>query len=307
MLKRYADLLVESMVAHDPGVLPLADRYAATENSIPGSLGMMTSWRTVSGVRQMGQYVADEPAGQIFFTACLDERGSSTAFWARLKVEAGRLSEIEMYSSRSRAESGFVMLADEIGTYPNGWTSPIPDGGRASRDELHRLGEAIFDGRAPAPEADPDCLLMEVGGVVLEDPEYLDLLMTGELQERVSSEPRSIPAGLGPDRPSDPKARVVAIDEEQGVVVAIGVIPGFVSPYVVTKTTESCFVPAEMIHMHYKTLRPEMFAGRRMLVEMPAVAVNCELVRMHSGKIQGIQLFNKMQAPGGGTPWVKAG
>ena len=197
------------------------------------------------------------------------------------------------------------MLADEMGKEPNGWTSPIPADGKATREELLALGAAIFDGQAPAPAASPDCLLMEVGGVVLEDPEYIDLLMTGEIQKHDSDENVPIPAGIGPGRPSDPKARVVVVDEEQGVAVAIGVIPGFVSPYVVTKATESCFVPAEMIQMHHKTLRSEMFAGRQMLEEMPAVAVNCQAVRLHSGLIQGIHLFNKMVAPGGRTPWVK--
>jgi hypothetical protein len=128
--------------------------------------------------------------------------------------------------------------------------------------------------------------------------------MTGELSQRDSDEKMPIPAGVGLGRPSDAKARVVVIDEDQGIVVAIGVIPGFISPYVVTKATESCFVPAEMIHMHYKTLRPEMFADRQLLVRCPPYAANCEVVRLHSGKIQGIQLFNKKQGPGGGTPWV---
>ena len=305
MLKKYADLLLESMVAHDPWTLPLADRYAATENSIAGSLNMMTAWRCTTGVKKMGQCACDEAAGQVFFTACLDEGGASVAFWARLKVEDEKLSELELYSSHSRAESGFVMLADEMGKEPTGWTSPIPEGGKATREELLAVGEAIFDGQAPAPEASPDCLLMEVGGVVLEDPDYIDLLMTGEIHERESDAHVPIPAGIGPGRPSDPKARVVVVDEEQGIAVAIGVIPGFVSPYVVTKATETCFVPAEMIEMHYKTLRPEMFPGRKIPVEMPAVAVNCEMVRLHSGKIQGIHLFNRLVAPGGGTPWVK--
>jgi hypothetical protein len=305
MLKKYADLLLESLVARDPWTLPLADSYAATENSIAGSLNMMTAWRTTTGVKKMGQCACDEVAGQIFFTACLDEGGASVAFWARLKVEDEKLTELELYSSRSRAESGFVMLADEIGTEPAGWTSPIPEGGKATREELLAVGKAIFDGAAPAPEATPDCLLMELGGVVLEDPDYIDLLMTGEIHERESDEHVPIPAGLGPGRPSDPKARVVVIDEEQGIAVAIGVIPGFISPYVVTKTTETCFVPAQMIEMHYKTLRPEMFPGRKIPVEMPAVAVNCQLVRLHSGTLQGIHLFNRLVAPGGGTPWVK--
>lgn len=37
-MREYADLLLSSMVARDPSILPLADRYAATENSVAGSL-----------------------------------------------------------------------------------------------------------------------------------------------------------------------------------------------------------------------------------------------------------------------------
>jgi hypothetical protein len=58
--------------------------------------------------------------------------------------------------------------------------------------------------------------------------------------------------------------------------------------------------------MHYRTLDPELFKNRQVLVEMPAVAITVELVRFHSGKIQGLQMFSNLQGPGGGTPWVKA-
>jgi len=303
-MKEYADLLLESMVAHDPSMLPLADRYAATENSVAGSLNMMSAWRTVTGVAKVGQYIVDEPAGQLLVTAGLDEGGSPTAFWARLKVMDGKLTELEMYNARSRADTGFMMLIDEMGAFPEGWTSPIPKGQRATREELLELGAAIFDGGKPAPEADPGCILMETGGVVLEDPSYLERLFGGNAPTADSTERVPIVAGLGPGRPSDPRARVVVVDEEQGIVVAIGVIPGFVSPYVVPDATESCFVPAEMIAMHHRTLDEEMFAGRRVLREMPAVAVTVQLVRYHSGKLQGLQLFHNLQGPGGGTPWV---
>jgi hypothetical protein len=304
MMKTYADLLLESMVARDPSMLPLAARYAATENSIAASLNMMNAWTRVTGVKKVGQYVVDEPAGQVLVTANVDEGGLSTLFYARLKVENEEISEFELYSSRARGGSGFVMLADEIGTLPAGWTSPIPEDRRATREELLQLGRAIFDDRLPAPDPSPDCVLMECGGVVYEDPEYIDLLFSGEVQARESHEKVSMIAGLGPGRPFDPDARVVAVDEDQGIVVAIGVIPGFVTPYVIRSATESCFVPAAMIKMHNRTLRPEMFPGRHVLLEMPAVAVNVEMVRMHSGKLQGMQLFNNLVAPGGVSPWA---
>jgi hypothetical protein len=303
-MKEYADLLLKSMVAHDPWMLPLADRYAATENSVAGSLNMMSAWRTVTGVNRVGQYIVDEPAGQLLFTANLDEGGSSTVFWARLKVVDEKLTELEMYNARSRADTGFMMLADEMGSFPRGWTSPIPPGQKATREELFQLGRAIFDGSLPAPESSPECLLMEAGGVVLEDPDYLNALFGGKSESSSSVEKVSIPAGVGPGRPSDPNARVVAIDEEQGIVAAVAIIPGFVSPYVVRNATESCFVPTEMMHMHLRTLDPEMFKDRRVLAEMPAVAVTTEIVRLHSGQVQGLQMFHNLQGPGGGTPWV---
>jgi len=303
-MREYADLLLKSMVARDPWMLPLADRYAATENSVAGSLNMMSFWRTVTGVKAMGQCVVDPLWGQMVLTANLDESGSSTAFCGRLKIEDGAISELELYNLRCRAEAGFVMNADEIGTLPAGWTSPIPPDGRATREELHQLGKLIFDGAVAGPESSPDCLLMEAGGIVLEDPDYLDALFPEDAKPRTPGEKVSIPAGLWPGRPSDPNARVVAIDEEQGIVVAIGRVPGFVSPYLIPGTTESCFVPAEMIHMHNRTLAPEKFAGRRALLEMPAVAMTVELVRLHSGKLQGLHMYSNVMGPGAETPWV---
>ncbi|MBN1628926.1 MAG: hypothetical protein JW990_04120 [Thermoleophilia bacterium] len=304
MLKTYADKVLQSMVAHDPSMLPLASRYAATENSVAGSLNMLSGWRTVTGVNRIGQYIVDEPAGQIFFTANVDESGSPTLLWARLKVLNGELTELEMYTARARSDGGFAYLVDEIGTLPNGWSAPIPEGGKATRAELLHVAQAIFDSSLPVPDAAPDCFLMELGGVVMEDPEYEDLLWSGEIKQRDVVKKEPIPMGLPPVRPSDPNARVAVIDEDQGIVVSIGLVPGFVSPYVVRSATESCFVPAAMIEMHHRTLRPEMFPGRSVLFEMPAVSVTCQVVRMHSGLIQGTQLFNKLQGPGGGTPWV---
>lgn len=305
-LRSFADLLLESMVARDPGMLPLADRYAATENSVAGSLNMMSFWRTVTGVKRLGQCLVDPEWGQVLVTANLDEGGSSTLLCARLKIEDGTISELELYNTRCRVDAGFFIAPDQIGALPAGWISSIPAEGRATREELHELGRLIFDGSRPGPEPSPDCLLMESGGLVLEDPEYLDALFPENAPVRTSSAPVLIPAGMAPGRPSDPEARVLLIDEEQGIVASRGVIPGFVSPYLIASTTESCFVPAQMIHMHNRTLAPEKFAGRRALLEMPAVAVCVELVRFHSGKLQGIHLFNSLQGPGGGTPWVRS-
>jgi len=303
-VKHLADLLLTSMVKQDPGILPLAARYAATENSVAGSLNMMTGWRTVTGVRTVGQYVVDLTRRTVFVTAALDEGGSSTMFWARITTDTDdRIAELEMYKAASRHQGGFVMHADELGKFPAGWTSAIPADGRATRDELELLARAIYDNTLPAPEASEDCLLMELGGVVYEDPDYMDLLMIGEIQPHESDEPVTMVAGLGDFRPTDPHARVLAVDEEQGIAVVTAAIPGFVSPYVVRKTTESCFVPAPMIEMHRRSLDTGWIDERKALIEMPAMCMSTQVVRLHSGKLQGLQLFNALTGPGATSPW----
>jgi hypothetical protein len=151
MLEDHPDLLLQSMVDRDPSKLPLADRYAATENSVAGALTMMSFWRTVTGVNRVGQYIVDEPAGSNFVTANLDEGGSSTAFWGRLLVVDDRLTELELYNARSASDCGFVLHADDIATFPSGWTSPIPEGQRASGRSCSSSGRSSSTAAFPRP------------------------------------------------------------------------------------------------------------------------------------------------------------
>lgn len=306
-MEHYAEKLFQSMIDRDITNLPLADTYRATENCVPAALNNMTMWRTVTGLNYISQTVIDKTAGQLFITANLDENGQSLIFWGRIKIENKKISEFELYTTRSIAEAGFVFLPDEMNKLPKGWTSEIPEGGKATRAELEKIANAIFDisDQTEYPSSE-ECILMEMGGVVYEDPEYLDLLMdaAGEAHEKHAPDALiTIPAGLWPVRPGDEEARVLAIDEEQGVVVSFGTIPGYVSPYVVTKTTGSCFVPARMIEMHHKTLKEERYKGRNIMQEMPTQGFTCEMVRYHSGKIQGVHRYVKLAGTGARSPW----
>lgn len=306
-MKKYADLLFKSMVDHDYTILPLTDTYTATENSQGAALPMMSFWRTVTGLNFIGQIIEDKTAGQLFITANLDESGMPSVFFGRLKIENEKITELELYIDRARADSGFVLLPDEMNKLPHGWTSPIPANGRASRAELETVGKAIFDISSGAEyEADPDCILMEIGGIVYEDPEYLDNLRSEE-NAGIKSESSSlvtIPAGLWPLRPTDPNARIIAIDEDQGIVVAAAIIDGYVCPYIVPAETASCFVPSCMIENHRNTVDLEKHNGRKTITEIPASAVTMEILRFHSGKVQGMHRYINLQGPGARTPWV---
>lgn len=305
-MKKYVDLLFKSMTERNSKLLPLTDTYVATENSQGAALPMMSFWRTVTGLNFIGQIIEDKQEGQVFITANLDESGMPSVFFGRLKIENEKISELELYIDRSRADSGFVLLPEEMDKLPRGWTSPIPADGRATRAELETVGRAIFDISSGVEyEADADCILMEIGGIVYEDPEYLDNLRSEENSGNKSASTAlvTIPAGLWPMRPTDPNARVITVDEEQAIVVAAAVIDGYVCPYVVPGETGSCFVPACMIEMHRNTVDLEKLKGKQVISEIPASAVTMEVLRFHSGKVQGMHRYINLQGPGAKTPW----
>ncbi len=303
-MKKYADLLLESMIQHNPGLLPLADSYAATENCRGGALLMMSCWKTVTGLNYIAQCFCDPVQGQLFVTANVDESGAEAIFYGRLKIENNLISELELFIIRARGDAGFVFLPAEMKKLPEGWTEPIPDGEKAGREELQALGNALFgdEGRVSF-EASEKCVLMEMGGIVYEDPEYLET-MTDDRIKSGTKEPVTIQAGLWPERPLDPDARVAVIDEEQGAVISFGVVPGYVSAYITANATASCFVPASMIDMHRKTLKDRNLSGRRVLKDIPAVGITAEMARYYSGKIHGMHRYVCVQGPGAVSPWV---
>ncbi|WP_024287279.1 hypothetical protein [Cellulomonas sp. KRMCY2] len=304
-MEKHVQALLDSMVAHDPGRLPLAARYAATEDSRPSALALMTAWRTVTAVRCLSQVVADDQAGTVVFAAAVEEAGSPTIVFGRIKVEAEVFTEIELYLDRSRADSGFVYLPDQMAELPEVWTREIDPSQRATREELVALGRAIYDtdGALEYETAD-QCVLLEIGGVVFEDAKYLAALQGREVPE--DTEPSPVGGGLWPGRPVDPTGgQVLAVDVEHGVVVSRLTVDGYVCPYVVDHENSSCFVPEIMIDAHQRTLDIADLTGRSVLQQMPASATTYEMVRFFGGRVQGMHRYIQLQAAGGRSPWSR--
>ncbi|MCL1896580.1 MAG: hypothetical protein FWG03_08540 [Clostridiales bacterium] len=306
-MKKYVDMLLESMIKHDPSILPLADEYAATENSRPAALQFLNSWRTLTGVNGIQHLFADEAEGQVFFAANVDEHGMPSILYGRIRVEGGRFSEFELSLIRSESDSGFIFAPDEMLLPPHsGWTSPIPDDGRASREELMNVGLAIFDrskGDYPAADNVP---MMEVGGTVYENPDYITMAFGDDKVEKRPPKEK-IPlfsAGLDAIRPEVPGARVTVIDEDQGVVVAFATVRGYTCAHPLNGTA-TCFVPDNMMPAHEKTMVPEMFEGISRFRTTPAVLETVEIMRYHSGKIQASHRLMQMQGVGACSPWER--
>lgn len=308
-MKQYVDLLFESIIKHDPSILPLADIYAATEDGHPAALCMMTSFKTITGLNKISICAIDEVEGQIVVTSNVDESGMPIVFFARIKIEKEKITELEFYLVRSRGDSGFWCAPEDMGKeQPAGWSSMIPEDGKATREELLQLGKAIFDSSIVSEyKSAPDLILMELGGVVYESPVYSYALNPDAFEkEPEPTDPREpIPFGIPPQRPCDSNARVVVVDENQGIVVTIGMIEGYVSPYIVPDENSSCFVPGSLMEMHRNSLKDELFIGKKAAKEMPASAITMTVNRYHSGMVQGYHQYILMQSPGARSVWAE--
>jgi hypothetical protein len=317
-LSGLADKLVASIVARDSSSLPLSRVYAATENSVPSALNMTVLWRTASAAK--GSYYAiDAGSGQIFLIVTLSEGPNDTLLFGRLKVEGKLLSELELYTNRSRGQGGFQFDPSGPSHLPTEWTVSVPAGRRASRAALLQAGRSIFDTRIPAPEVSSSCVVMENGKVVAENPDVLKAIgqpdQTGADKGKgeygpVTANPDGtvpVPCGNPPNRPTDKHARTTIVDEEQGVVVSMAVVQGVAEPYLVTTPTESAFVPDALSQPYLDMLKTQQGSGRfnaAALRPMAASAAVAEVHRIYDEMLQGLHLLVNLGAPGSSSPWV---
>jgi hypothetical protein len=314
-LQGLADQLLTSMVAHDSTSLPLARGYAATENSVASALSVMVLWRTVTaaGARYL---VIDPQSGQVFVLATLSEGPNDTLLFGRLKVQDRLITEVELYSNRSRGQGGFQFDPDGPSHLPAAWTVAVAPERRASRAQLLQAGRSIFDTSLSAPEVAPNCLVMENGKVVAENPEVLKSIGPSQPDQSRAHRPDlaanpdggvPVPCGNPPNRPTDRHARTSIIDQEQGVVVSLAVIRGVAEPYLVTQPTVSAFVPDALLAPYADMLRKQQASGKYRapaLRQMPETAAVAELHRIYDGKLQGLHLLVNLGAPGSRSPWV---
>jgi hypothetical protein len=306
-----------SMKQKDSSHLPLARWYAFTENGAPSAPGMSSLWRTVTDFKNpgMGQFVVDPKTGQVFVVAEVLEGPSSAVFFGRLKVENKQLTELELYISRSKGESGQVFDPKGLEHLPVAWTTPVPDALKVSRDELTRLGGSVFNKKLGSPEGSKSCELVEMGGRVVEDPEALKAIMPkDDLSHRQIVGGVSVPC-TAPDRPEDLQARLI-VDEEQGVSVSLGVVPGVVFGSFITPGLESTFVPKAMAagfeRLPQKMRDPNTaksgstgVAYVPVIRTFPASMAVAEMTKFHGKTIEGVQRYLHIQPIGSGSPWVK--
>ncbi|MCR5082567.1 MAG: hypothetical protein K6B15_03745 [Parasporobacterium sp.] len=311
-MKEIVDLILESMVKKDALSLPMADRYRATENGIPAAIRHMTCWKSISKINYITHLIEDEKRKQAVLVANVQEGEIESLLAFRVKAQNELIEELEIYTIRSRAEAGFWFWPEEMKNMPKGWSSPITEENKASREELERLAKDIFEPKTSKHYlGSEDNFGMEAGSVVREHIDYISAMaVDGAPAANFANVPESGRIAMPmlemfPVRPEDLNARVLVVDESQGTIAVIGKVDGFVSPYIVSNETSTCFVPKEMIEMHRRTLTEERMKGQKLLEEMPATAVTLQIVRFHSGKIQGTDQIIVLGPCGSHIVWTE--
>jgi hypothetical protein len=173
----------------------------------------------------------------------------------------------------------------------------------------------MYDTFVSAPSASTDCILLEQGKAIAEDKALLDTITVSAKnlvgKAYVTNPDGTVPVpcgGSSPHRPTDIHARVDIIDELQGIVISRAVLRGSIVPYIVTKPTESVYVPNELLPPYYTALKQQRESGKYNLPaisEMGVTSMSCHLYRIYDGKIQGMMFLFNLIAPGAHSPWDK--
>ena len=134
-----------ALVAHDPKRLPLSKDVMYTENAQrvePGD----GFWKTVEGRGDYTQIFADPEFGQAAFMGTMREAGALLLMSLRLRIELGRITEIESVYFRPGG-GGPNNIADMDKFKPeNIWFKSIPPAQQMSRQELIAVADGYFTG-----------------------------------------------------------------------------------------------------------------------------------------------------------------
>lgn len=146
-LENLIDQYLAALVAHDPKRLPLSADAVYTENDQILNVGD-GFWKTAEAIGNYKHIFADPEAGQVAFMGTMREAGTPLLMSLRLRVELGRITEIESiyYRQGGGGPSGVGDL-DKPGYKPEEmWFKSVPPAQRLSRQEMISIADGYFTG-----------------------------------------------------------------------------------------------------------------------------------------------------------------
>jgi hypothetical protein len=169
-------------------VPPLAIDVRMTENTGAMDVGEGVLWRSRVEPTSFKIYVADPVAGQVAQQARLKIGGQDALVAVRLKVDRGKIQEIEQLYDRNINAAAIPLLTTPVPTL----TTDVPPAQRTSRDMLIRAANSYFD----ALEGDSgkigafadDCVRHENGYQTVNNPPPGGRMMPGPMMPTADTE-----------------------------------------------------------------------------------------------------------------------
>jgi hypothetical protein len=145
-LENLVDQYLTAVVAHDPKRLPLSKDVMYTENDQKIEVGD-GFWKTAEGRGNYTHIFADPESGQVAYMGTMREAGASLLMSLRLRVELGRITEIESILFKPGG-GGPNNIADMDKPYKpeEFWFKSIPPARQMSRQELIAIADGYFTG-----------------------------------------------------------------------------------------------------------------------------------------------------------------
>jgi hypothetical protein len=145
-LENVVEQYLSAVVAHNPKQLPLSKDVRYTENDQAVELGD-GFWKTAEGRGNYLHVFADPEFGQVAFMGTMREAGAPLLMSGRLRIELGRISEIEsIYFKPGGGGPNNIADMDKPYKPETMWFKSIPPAQRMSRQELIAVADGYFTG-----------------------------------------------------------------------------------------------------------------------------------------------------------------
>jgi hypothetical protein len=144
-LEGVIDEYLAAVVKHDPRGLPLSEDVVYTENSQVLKVGD-GFWKTAEGLGNYKHIFADPEFGQVAMMGTMREAGGPILMSLRLRIELGRITEIESVYFKPGGGGPNNIAAVDAGKAEDIWFKTIPPAQRLSRPEMIAIADAYFSG-----------------------------------------------------------------------------------------------------------------------------------------------------------------
>jgi hypothetical protein len=144
-LETLIDQYLKALVAHDPSKLPLSKDVKYTENYQVVDVGD-GFWKTAEGTGNYRHVFADPEFGQVAMMGTMREAGTLILMSLRLRVELGRITEIESVYFKPGGGGPNNIDAVDKSKPEDMWFKSIPPAQRPSRQQMIAIADGYFTG-----------------------------------------------------------------------------------------------------------------------------------------------------------------